>query len=78
MMHAYMDQILKSATFDQTVRTVLLKAFGMLVKPSAFFHPNILRRVIKNRVNGQPLKKSQNEKSPVRKMVYETSLERRL
>jgi hypothetical protein len=78
MMHAYMDQIVKLATFDQTVRTVLLKAFGMLVQPSAFFRPNILCRVIQNSVHGKTLKKSQNEKSPIKKMIYETSLERRL
>jgi 2-polyprenyl-6-methoxyphenol hydroxylase-like FAD-dependent oxidoreductase len=45
-MHLYMDRVLKLSTFDQTVRHVLLQAFGMLVPPTALFHPTILFRVI--------------------------------
>ena len=47
-MHRYMDQVLRLSTFDQTVRHVLLKAFGMLVPPTALFRPNILFRVIRH------------------------------
>ncbi|MGH8531717.1 MAG: hypothetical protein ACREV1_03055 [Gammaproteobacteria bacterium] len=45
-MHRYMDQVTKLSTFDTSVRRVLLEAFGMLVKPSAFFRPNIFLRVL--------------------------------
>ncbi|MGH8612263.1 MAG: NAD(P)/FAD-dependent oxidoreductase [Gammaproteobacteria bacterium] len=45
-MHRYMDHVVKLSTFDTGVRRVLLEAFGMLVKPSAFFRPNIFLRVL--------------------------------
>lgn len=77
-MHGYMNRIVKLATYDPIVRTVLLKAFGMLVQPSAFFRPNILRRVIRQSLSTKRSKSSRPRKSPVRKLIYETSLEKRI
>jgi 2-polyprenyl-6-methoxyphenol hydroxylase-like FAD-dependent oxidoreductase len=47
-MHRYMDRVLKLATFDTSVRTVLLRAFSMLVQPSALFQRNIALRVMRH------------------------------
>ena len=45
-MHKYMDHVLRQASFDTDVRDVLLKVFGMLVKPSALFHPKIVISIL--------------------------------
>lgn len=45
-MHKYMDHVLRQASFDIDVRHVLLKVFGMLVKPSALFHPKIVISIL--------------------------------
>ena len=45
-MHRYMDHVLKLATRSVEVRGVLLRAFSMLVPPTALFHPRILLRVL--------------------------------
>ena len=49
-MHRYMDQVLKLATFNPSVRRVLLKAFSMVVQPSALFRPKVALRVLRNTV----------------------------
>jgi 2-polyprenyl-6-methoxyphenol hydroxylase-like FAD-dependent oxidoreductase len=55
-MHSYMDKVLKLATFDSEVREVLLQAFGMLVLPTALFRPKILKRVLRYKFFGAPIK----------------------
>jgi len=77
-MHAYMDRVVKLSTFDPVVRTLLLRVFGMLEQPSAFFRPNILKRVLKYSLGRKRQPKTRERKSPARKLVYETSLEKRI
>ncbi len=77
-MHAYMDRVVKLSTFDPVVRTLLLRVFGMLEQPSAFFRPNILKRVLKYSLDRKRQPKTRERKSPARKLVYETSLEKRI
>jgi 2-polyprenyl-6-methoxyphenol hydroxylase-like FAD-dependent oxidoreductase len=45
-MHRYMNQVLKLATQSVAVRRVLLRAFSMLVPPTALLHPRIAFRVL--------------------------------
>lgn len=50
-MHRYMDHVVQLATHSVPVRKVLLRAFNMLVPPTALFHPKVLFRVLVNIVN---------------------------
>ena len=45
-MHRYMNHVVALATKSVTVRHVLLRAFSMLVPPTALFHPRVLLRVL--------------------------------
>jgi 2-polyprenyl-6-methoxyphenol hydroxylase-like FAD-dependent oxidoreductase len=45
-MHRYMDRVVQLATHSVAVRTVLLRAFNMLVPPTALFQPRVLFRVL--------------------------------
>ncbi|HEU4833112.1 MAG TPA: FAD-dependent monooxygenase [Pyrinomonadaceae bacterium] len=45
-MHRYMNHVLVLATESVAVRHVLLRAFSMLVPPTALFHPRIALRVL--------------------------------
>jgi len=45
-MHRYMDRVVQLATRSVAVRTVLLRAFNMLIPPSALFQPRVLFRVL--------------------------------
>ena len=45
-MHRYMNHVLALATESVAVRGVLLRAFSMLVPPTALFHPRISLRVL--------------------------------
>src|SRR6185369_15819850 len=47
-MHHYMDHVVQLATRSVPVRKVLLRAFNMLVPPSALFQPKVLFRVLFN------------------------------
>lgn len=47
-MHGYMDQIIHLSTKSVTVRRVLMRAFNILVPPTALFHPRVLFRVLLN------------------------------
>ena len=70
-MHRYMDQILKLATFDTSVRYVLLQAFGMLVAPTALFRGSIISRVIRQAITRQR-PKQEGRRTHAREMVYNT------
>jgi hypothetical protein len=70
-MHRYMDQILKLATFDTSVRYVLLQAFGMLVPPTALFGPGIVSRVVRQAIIGQH-PKSETRRTSRSQMIYDT------
>ena len=52
-MHRYMDHVLQLATHSVPVRNVLLRAFNMLVPPTALFHPTVLLRVLLNVVRNR-------------------------
>lgn len=45
-MHRYMNHVVELATQSVAVRHVLLRAFSMLVPPTALFHPRISLRVL--------------------------------
>ncbi len=45
-MHRYMDQVIHLSTHSVTVRRVLMRAFNILVPPTALFHPRVLFRVL--------------------------------
>ena len=59
-MHRYMDRVVQLATHSVAVRTVLLRAFNMLVPPTALFQPRVLFRVLVQFFNS---KRSCNEDS---------------
>jgi 2-polyprenyl-6-methoxyphenol hydroxylase-like FAD-dependent oxidoreductase len=72
-MHRYMDQVLRVSTFDPVVRHILLKAFGMLVPPSALFQPQVSLRLIQ-----ETLATAVRPKHPLRsvtghRIVYHTA-----
>jgi len=70
-MHRYMDQILKLATFDTSVRYVLLQAFGMLVAPTALFRGSIVSRVIRQAITRQR-PKQETRRTAQRQVIYDT------
>jgi 2-polyprenyl-6-methoxyphenol hydroxylase-like FAD-dependent oxidoreductase len=45
-MHWYMNQVFRLASFDPDVRLVLLKVFGMVVKPTSLFQPRIVFSIL--------------------------------
>jgi 2-polyprenyl-6-methoxyphenol hydroxylase-like FAD-dependent oxidoreductase len=45
-MHRYMDQVIALSTHSVSVRRVLMRAFNILVPPTALFHPRVLFRVL--------------------------------
>ncbi|HEV2834399.1 MAG TPA: FAD-dependent monooxygenase [Pyrinomonadaceae bacterium] len=45
-MHWYMDQVLRLATQEVAVRSVLLRVFNLLLPPSALFRTTVLFRVV--------------------------------
>lgn len=70
-MHRYMNQVLKLATFDASVRYVLLQAFGMLVPPTALFRRSIVSRVIRQAIIGQRPKR-ETRRTAHRQAIYDT------
>jgi 2-polyprenyl-6-methoxyphenol hydroxylase-like FAD-dependent oxidoreductase len=46
VMHAYMSAVMRLATFDVRTRTILLRVFAMLAKPTTLFQPRILFSVL--------------------------------
>ena len=54
-MHSYMNQVIELATKSIQVRHVLLRAFSMLVPPTALFHPRISLRVLVHVLKGRKL-----------------------
>ncbi|HEU5459680.1 MAG TPA: hypothetical protein VFU83_04265, partial [Pyrinomonadaceae bacterium] len=64
-MHGYMDHVIELATRSVAVRDTLLRAFNMLVPPTALFRPRVLFRVLV-----QMLKpRRRYSERPVRKQV---------
>ena len=47
-MHRYMDHVIDLSTKTVAVRRVLMRAFNILVPPTALFHPRVLFRVLLN------------------------------
>jgi 2-polyprenyl-6-methoxyphenol hydroxylase-like FAD-dependent oxidoreductase len=45
-MHRYMDQVIRLSTRSIGVRTVLMRAFNLVVPPTALFRPRVLFRVL--------------------------------
>ncbi|HKU76055.1 MAG TPA: FAD-dependent monooxygenase [Pyrinomonadaceae bacterium] len=51
-MHRYMDQVIQLSTHSVIVRRVLMRAFNILVPPTALFHPQVLFRVLVQGLSG--------------------------
>ena len=47
-LHRYMDEVIHLSTYSVSVRRVLMRAFNILVPPTALFHPRVLFRVLLN------------------------------
>ena len=70
-MHSYMDRVLKLATFDSSVRYVLLQVFGMLEPPTALFRTSIVSKVIRQ-VFADQHRKPATRQTRGPQMVYDT------
>ena len=69
-MHNYMDQVVQLATYNPQVRSVLLRAFSMLVPPTALFRPSILLRVLRHRFGGAVARKNVTASKPLRSQLF--------
>ena len=69
-MHSYMDQVVQLATYNPLVRSVLLRAFSMLVPPTALFRPVILLRVLRHRFGGAVQLKKVNAPRPLKSQLF--------
>jgi hypothetical protein len=72
-MHRYVDHALKLSTHDPIIRHVLLKAFGMLVPPTALFHPRVSLQVIRKFLTTTRRPERQVHSSSSGRMVYDTA-----
>ncbi|HET9712685.1 MAG TPA: FAD-dependent monooxygenase [Pyrinomonadaceae bacterium] len=64
-MHRYMDHVIALSTHSVVVRGVLMKAFNMLIPPSALFRPRVLFRVLL-----QSLKPVRHERPARNRVVF--------
>ena len=64
-MHRYMDQVIELSTRSVVVRDVLLRAFNMLIPPSALFRPRVLFRVLAQ----MPKPRWRYSERPMRKQI---------
>ena len=72
-MHKYMDQVVQLATYNSLVRSVLLRAFSMLVPPTALFRPAVLLRVLRHRFGGAVELKKVNASRPLKsQLLYQS------
>ncbi len=70
-MHRYMEQVLRLTTRSVAVRSVLMRAFNILVPPAALFQPRVLFRVLLQmvstrlggNVNGHPNRNHDRDRS---------------
>jgi 2-polyprenyl-6-methoxyphenol hydroxylase-like FAD-dependent oxidoreductase len=60
-MHWYMDRVLKLATREVEVRSVLLRVFSMLLPPSALFGRAVLLRVIREGIFSLPVRDGRSQ-----------------
>jgi 2-polyprenyl-6-methoxyphenol hydroxylase-like FAD-dependent oxidoreductase len=67
-MHWYMDRVLRLATRDVEVRSVLLKVFSMLLPPKALFRRGVLFQVLREGV--KPVRTSHERSQSVRQIKY--------
>ena len=70
-MHRYMDHVIRLSTKDENVRRVLLRAFNMLVPPTALFRPPILFRVMRQAFFTAPKPKPQASTKSNRRVLYQ-------
>ena len=68
-MHRYMDQVLLLATRSIPVRSVLMRAFNLLIPPTALFRPRVLFRVLINVLKPMP---KREQRSQLRKVNKQT------
>jgi hypothetical protein len=68
-MHRYMDRVVQLATHSVAVRTVLLRAFNMLVPPTALFQPRVLFRVLLQGLKPMSRLAERPRRKPVKKQV---------
>lgn len=69
-MHRYMDHVLQLATRSTSVRRVLLRAFNLLVPPTALFKPSILFRVLVQMIKPGRRYSEHSTQRQVRKQVF--------
>jgi 2-polyprenyl-6-methoxyphenol hydroxylase-like FAD-dependent oxidoreductase len=69
-MHWYMDRVLKLATRDVAVRSVLLQVFNLLIPPSALFRGAIVLAVIREAL--KPAPRPATEPRNRTQVLYET------
>lgn len=81
-MHWYMDRVLRIATRDVEVRSLLLQVFSMLLPPSALFRRVVLWRVVRegifaSRAQSETPQSRSRIKYRIDSHVMKTSLERK-
>lgn len=64
-MHSYMDHVIQLSTKSIGVRSVLMRAFNLLVPPTALFHPRVLLRVVINTLKPVPRRQAPILQVPV-------------
>ncbi len=69
-LHKYMDHVVQLATSNSVVRSVLLRAFSMLVPPTALFKPTILLRVIRQRFSREGKLELGNSSKRIKSQVF--------
>jgi 2-polyprenyl-6-methoxyphenol hydroxylase-like FAD-dependent oxidoreductase len=62
-MHRYMNRVFELATQSVEVRGVLLRAFSMLVPPTALFHPRVSLRVLDHLLKSHNSERQHHENS---------------
>ena len=67
-MHRYMDHVIELSTRSVAVRNVLLRAFNMLIPPTALFRPRVLFRVLL-----EVLKPARRVSRPHNRVVFKES-----
>ena len=66
-MHRYMEHVLRLATQSVAVRTILLRAFNILVPPAALFQPRVLFRVLVQAL--KPVRQQPVTRKPIGKQI---------
>lgn len=68
-MHRYMEHVFRLSTQTVSVRRTLLRAFNILVPPTALFHPRVLFRVLWQMLNPDRQRQPAGERQQVSKQI---------